>query len=221
VKSISLGSRCIIGGIGTPIPMFPQGYNSNYQIVQGPGYVMILYENIGDVRIISLDGKPRPPKEVTQWLGFSRGKWDGETLIVETSNFNERSEGRHQSIQGVSSDFVLIERFKRTGPDELEYQATINDPTSYPKPWTALVPFTRINGPIFEPACHEGNYGIANTLSGARVADKNPPAAAPAGGGQRGPGGGAPRGGNAPRGGAGGPRGGGARGGAPAPEGGN
>jgi hypothetical protein len=158
-------------------------------------------------------------------MGISRGKWDGDTLIVETTNFNERAEGRHASIQGTSSDFKLIERFKRSGPDSLTYQVTVNDPTSYAKPWTAEVPFQKMDGPIFEPACHEGNYGIANTMAGARLAEKeaaaNPGAATTTGGAGRG---GAPRGGGAgagagagaPRGGAGGQRGGGARGAAPA-----
>jgi hypothetical protein len=105
-------------------------------------------------------------------MGISRGHFEGDTLVVETTNFAERPQGRNAALAGVSDNFKLIERFKRTGQDTFDYEFTVNDPETFVKPWTASMPFTRINGPIFEAACHEGNYGIEDTMKCARMADK-------------------------------------------------
>jgi hypothetical protein len=172
VQTIVVGSRCIIATPGPP--MLPQGYNGNYQIVQSPGYVMIMIEQIGDIRIIPLDGRPAPPSNIRNWMGISRGHWDGDTLVVETTNFNERTEARNRGLhlEGISSNFKLIERFRRKDADTIDYSFTVNDPETFVKPWTANLPFTKISGPIFEPACHEGNYGMLDTMKGARAAEK-------------------------------------------------
>jgi hypothetical protein len=167
VQNVAVGTRCIIQGAGPP--MEPQGYNSNYQIVQSPGYVMIIVEMITDVRIIPLDGRAAPPSQVQQYMGDSRGHWEGDTLVVETSNFNFR--GGSQNLRGVRDNFKLIERFKRTDENTLSYEYTVNDP-NYTKPWTVSFPFAKTNGPLFEMACHEGNYGLRNILSGARADEK-------------------------------------------------
>jgi len=181
VQNMNIGTRCIIMGAGPP--MLPQGYNSNYQIVQAPGYVMILIEMIGDVRIIPLDGRPALNPAIRQWMGDSRGRWEGDTLIVETTNFNNRA--GNQNLRGVSDNFKLIERFRRVDENTLMYEFTVNDPTTFTKPWTAQVPFAKTEGPIFEMACHEGNYGVANTLAGARAEERRAAEAAAKQGGSQ------------------------------------
>jgi len=172
VQNIVIGSRCIIYAPPPGPPMLPQGYNGNYQIIQSRDSVMILFEQIGDVRIIPLDNRPAPPLSVRNTMGISRGRWDGDTLVVETTNFAERPQGRNAALNGISDNFKLIERFKRTGEDTFDYEFTVNDPGTFVKPWTASMPFSRIKGPILEAACHEGNYGIEDTMAGARMADK-------------------------------------------------
>jgi len=178
VQTIVVGSRCIIANPGPPL--IQQIYNGNYQIVQGPNYVMILIEQIGDIRIIPLDGRPAPPSNVREWMGISRGHWEGDTLVVETTNFNERTEGKNRAFSGVGENFKLIERFKRTDENTINYEFVVNDPDTFVKPWTASLPFQKISGPIFEPTCHEGNYGMIDTMAGARAQDKKNAEAAPA-----------------------------------------
>jgi hypothetical protein len=177
VQNIVIGSRCIYQGAGPP--MLPPGYNPGYQIIQGAGYVMILIEAGHEVRVVPLDGRPHPPETVRQWLGDSRGHWDGNTLVVETTNFNDKV-----NFRGASQNLKVTERFTRTGDDTINYQFTVNDPSTWEKSWSAELPFTKIDGPIFEHACHEGNYGIANTLAGARAEDKRAAEAAAKKGGQ-------------------------------------
>jgi len=172
VQTISISSRCVIYNPPPGPPMLPQGYNGNYQIIQSPNYVMILFEQIGDIRIIPLDGRSAPPPTVRPWMGFSRGHWDGDTLVVETTNFSDRPEGRPRQLSGISDNFKLIERFKRIDDKTINYEFTVNDPETFVKPWIVNMPFTKINGPIFEPACHEGNYGMLDTMKGAREQDK-------------------------------------------------
>jgi hypothetical protein len=172
VQDIVIGSRCIIYNPPPGPPMLPQGYSGNYQIIQSKDSVMVLFEQIGDIRIIHLDNRPAPPLSIRNTMGISRGHWDGDTLVVETTNFAERPQGRNAALAGISDNFKLIERFKRTGEDTFDYEFTVNDPETFVKPWTASMPFTRIKGPIFEAACHEGNYGIEDTMKGARMADK-------------------------------------------------
>ena len=147
--------------------MMNAGYNANYQIVQGAGYVMILTEMIHDVRIIPIDNRPQPDQKVRQWMGTSRGRWDGNTLIVETTNFNGKN-----PFRGSSENMKVTERFTRTSDDAIKYEFTVNDPSTWEVSWKGEMPFVKINGPVFEHACTEGNYGIANTLKAVRLEEQ-------------------------------------------------
>jgi len=166
VQNMAIGSRCIIMG-GSGPPMMNAGYNANYQIVQSPGYVMILTEMIHDVRVIPLDNRSQPPQDIRQWVGLSRGRWEGNTLVVETTNFNGKN-----AFRGASETLKVTERFTRVADDVIDYKFTIEDPATWDRAWTADAPLARTEGPIFEFACHETNYGIANILAGARAEDK-------------------------------------------------
>jgi hypothetical protein len=165
VQNIVLGSRCIYSG-GAP-PMMPPGYNPAYQIVQSPGYVTILIEMEHETRVIPLDGRPHAPAAIRSWLGDSRGHWEGDTLVVETTNFNNQT-----AFQGSSENMKVTERFTRLSDDQIKYEFTVNDPSTWEIPWKGEMPFVKINGPVFEHACHEGNYGIANTLAAVRLEEK-------------------------------------------------
>ena len=156
----SLTDRCLMGSNSGP-PMRPGSYNNNVQILQTPGYVVLVNEHIHNTRIIPVDG--RPHGNVRQWVGDSRGRWDGETLVVETKNFQ-----RETNFAGSSKDTLLVERFRRVDPDSLMYEFTIEDPNNYTRPWTAMIPLRRTDGPLFEYACHEGNYGMVGIMAGAR-----------------------------------------------------
>ena len=161
-----LAERCIMWGSTGP-PMLPTAYNNNFQIVQAPGYVAILSEMIHDVRIVPLDGRPRLPQNIRQLKGDSHGRWEGDTLVVETANFTNMT-----AFRGTSENLKVIERFRRLDADTLIYQFTIDDPTTFARPWTAEIPVTKTDGPIFEYACHEGNYAMTGGLAGARVEEK-------------------------------------------------
>ena len=161
-----LSVRCIIMDRIGP-PMLAGAYNNNYQIVQVPGYVMILVEMIHDVRIIPLDGRPQLPANVRQWTGSYRGRWEGDTLVVESTNFNGKN-----PFQGSSENLHLIERFTRVDENTIRYQFTVDDPSTWTRPWSAEVPWAKTIGPLFEHACHEGNYGLPNILAGARAEEK-------------------------------------------------
>jgi len=161
-----LAEQCIMWGNEGP-PMMPAGYNSNLQIVQGPGYVAIMQEMIHDVRMIPTDGSPHLPSTVRQWMGDSRGHWEGDTLVVDTTNFTDKT-----AFRGSSANLHVVERFRRVDADTILYQFTVDDPSTWTRPWSAEIPMTKIQGPIFEYACHEGNYGMANNLSGARAEEK-------------------------------------------------
>ena len=163
----SLVERCILWPVAGP-PMIPGGYNNNYQILQTPDYVVILIEMIHDVRIIPLDGRAHAPSNIRQWMGDSRGRWDVNTLVVTTKNFTDKT-----NFRGSSENLRLVERFTRVDPGTIDYEFTIDDPASFPRPWTAAIPMTKTDGPIFEYACHEGNYGMTNLLSGARAEEKS------------------------------------------------
>ena len=166
VQNMPIGSRCIIMG-GSGPPMMNAGYNANYQIVQSPGYVMILTEMIHDARIIPLDTRPQAAQGVRQWVGVSRGRWEGNTLVVETTNFNGKN-----AFRGASENLKVTERFTRTADDMIDYKFTVEDPATWDKAWTAEAPLAKTEGPIFEFACHETNYGISNILAGARAEEK-------------------------------------------------
>ncbi len=165
-ESNQLDDRCIIFA-GSGPPMLPQSYNSNYQIVQAPGYVMILFELAHDVRIIPLDGRPHLAPNVRQWTGDSRGRWEGDTLVVETTNFNGKN-----PLRDAAENIRVIERFTRLDADTVRYQFTVDDKSTWTRPWTAELAMQKTIGPIFEHACHEGNYGLYNTLAGARLEEK-------------------------------------------------
>jgi len=166
VQNQSPRARCIIMDRAGP-PMMGNLYNNNYQIVQAPGYVMILIEMIHDVRMIPLDGRPHPPQNVRQWMGSSRGRWEGETLVIETANFNGKS-----PFRGSSENMRLTERFTRVDEDTMLYEFTVDDPATWSAPWSAEVPWEKTVGPLFEHACHEGNRGMYNMLAGARAEEK-------------------------------------------------
>ena len=161
-----LSERCITWPNEGP-PMLSPGYNSNLQIVQGAGYVAIMQEMIHDVRVIPLDNRPHLPSSVHQWFGDSRGHWEGNTLVVDTTNFTDRF-----PFHGSSDKLHVVERFTRTAEDTITYQFTVNDPTTWDKPWTAEIPWVKNDALVFEYACQEGNYGMANVLSGARATEK-------------------------------------------------
>jgi hypothetical protein len=177
-QNLNLGERCIM--MANAGPMLPAGYMSTYQIVQGSGYVMILAERLHDFRIIPLDGRPHLPSNVRQWKGDSRGRWEGNTLVVETRNFNSKRPGvgdnfaAGQAFRGASEDMRVTEWFTRVDADTIHYRFTVDDPRTWARPWTAEMFIAKdgIQGPLFEHACHEGNYSITNMLKGAREAEK-------------------------------------------------
>ena len=144
---------------------------NEYQIFQAPGYVVILVEMIHDARIIPLDGRPHADQRIRQWLGDSRGRWEGDTLVVETTNFTPVN-GRALTVFGANETTRLVERFTRIDDTTIDYQFTVSDPAEYTTPWTASIPMTNLDGLLYEYACHEGNYGLENILAGARAAER-------------------------------------------------
>jgi hypothetical protein len=162
----ALTERCILWPTAGP-PMMPSFYNNNYQIVQAPGYVTILVEMIHDARIIPIDARPHVDASIHQWMGDPRGHWEGNTLVVETTNFNDKTR-----FQRAGQNMHLIERFTRTAPDTITYEFTVDDPATFTRPWTAQIPMKRTEGPIIEYACNEGNYAMAGMLAGARADEK-------------------------------------------------
>ena len=165
-QSNDLDDRCIIFQ-GSGPPLLPQGYNSNYQIVQTPGFVMILFEMAHDTRIIPMDGRPHVARNIRQWTGDSRGHWEGDTLVIETTNFNGKN-----PLRGSSENLRVVERFTRVDADTIQYKFTVEDESTWTRPWTGEIPLRKTIGPLFEHACHEGNYGLYNTLVGARLEEK-------------------------------------------------
>ena len=165
-QNLPLGARCVIMDRVGP-PMLYGNYNNNYQIVQAPGYVMILVEMLHDTRIIPLDGRAHVPQNVRQWTGSYRGHWEGDTLVVETTNFNGKN-----PFRGSSENMRLIERFTRADENTIRYQFTVDDPATWARPWSAELPMKKTIGPLFEHACHEGNYGLYNILAGTRADEK-------------------------------------------------
>lgn len=147
--------------------MTPGAYNNNLQLFQAPGHVAIVTEMIHDARIVPLDGRPHLPSHLRQWSGDSRGRWEGETLVVETTNFL-----RNTMFPDSSANLHLVERFTRVDADTLLYNVTVEDPTTWTRPWTFEVHMAKNPEPMYEYACHEGNYGVYNILSGARAQEK-------------------------------------------------
>ena len=164
---LDAGDRCIQHAKAGP-PISVGGYNNNIQIFQAPGSVALLNEQNHDVRIIPLDGRSHVGPQVRQWMGDSRGHWDGETLVVETSHFNGKHDQIGRPLLSTGEHLSLIERFTRTDPDTLLYEFTVADPTIWVSTWTAQLPMKRNPELIFEFACHEGNYGLYNIMAGSR-----------------------------------------------------
>jgi hypothetical protein len=165
-EDYSLANRCILWATAGP-PMMPGPYNNNYQILQSPGNVTILVEMIHDARIISTDSRPHLPSTVRQWMGDSRGRWEGDTLVVDTSNFTNKT-----NFRGASENMHLIERFTRTDANTIMYEFTVTDASSFTKPWTVQIPMKRSSEPVLEYACHEGNYAMEGMLGGLRAEEK-------------------------------------------------
>ena len=162
----SVPERCILGFNAGP-PMTPGAYNNNVQLFQTPGHVVVLTEMVHDARIVPVDGRPHLPSGLRQWKGDSRGRWEGNTLVVDTTNFY-----RETSLRGSDANMHLIERFTRTGADTLLYEFTVEDPSSWTRRWTAQVPMRRSQEALYEYACHEGNSGMTGILAGARALEK-------------------------------------------------
>ncbi len=161
-----LWERCIIGFNSGP-PMLPSAYNNNVQLFQTADYVVILNEMVHSARIVPLDRRPHLAPDIRQQVGDSRGHWDGETLVVESTNFL-----RETGFTGSGANLHLVERFRRVDENTLVYEFTVNEPEKFSHPWTAMIPMQRNAEPMFEYACHEGNYGMTNLLSGARADER-------------------------------------------------
>jgi hypothetical protein len=163
-----VGERCLLGFNSGP-PMLPSAYNNNFLMVQSKDHVVIVNEMVHNSRVVPLDGRPHVSKDVRQWVGDSRGRWDGDTLVVETTNFLGET-----AFQNSSANLTLTEHFTRVDAETLLYEFAVNDPTTWTKPWTARVPMRKSNESMYEYACHEGNYGMPNLLSAARAVEKAP-----------------------------------------------
>jgi hypothetical protein len=162
----SLYDRCITRGY--PGSMMPAIYGNQYEIVQAPGLVAIRYEMIHETRVIPLDGRPRLGGSLQHDMGDARGRWDGDTLVVETTNFKERSVYRNANPEKLT----VTERFTRIGPEQVRWSVTIDDPTTWTRPWTFSLPLTADDNPVPSYECHEGNYGLPNILSAARAEER-------------------------------------------------
>jgi hypothetical protein len=171
-EDLGLGVRCITYGVPR-VGGLNAGYNSYYQIFQGTGYVAISSEMIHESRVVPMDGRPHLPPTVRLWQGDSRGHWEGDTLVVDTTNFSPKS-----NYMGSRENLHVIERFTRVGPDILNYEVTVDDPTTWTKPWSAMVPLKHSPDKIYEFACHEGNHSLPGILAGARVEERAAPGAA-------------------------------------------
>jgi hypothetical protein len=148
--------------------MIPGANDNNLlEIVQGPGYVALLHEIDHSTRVIPTDGRPHLPQNIRQWQGDSVGHWDGDTLVVDTTNFTNLT-----AFRGSSEKLHLVERFTRAADDTIIYQFTVEDPTTWDKPWTAEIPWMKTQGPVYEWACHEGNTMVSTILNGARVQEQ-------------------------------------------------
>ena len=171
-EEMGLSERCLWY---RGIPSIPTGYNNNYHFFQTADAVVILQEHIHDLRVVYLDGRPHLPDGVRQFAGSSRGRWKGDTLVVETTNLREPfirrwSRPEHSLSRGkLSETATVVERFTRTGPDTLDYTFTVDDPETWTSPWSGALPYARQHLPMFEFACHEGNYGMLNMMTGSRA----------------------------------------------------
>jgi len=163
-----LSERCLLGFNSVP-PFMPSMYNNNVQLFQNKDHVVIFNEMIHEARIVPIDGRAHLPEDIAQWTGDSRGYWDGDTLVVESTNFTDKTQSFRGT--GVSADMQLIERFTRVSPDQVNYTFTVNDPKAFEAPFTVEVPMHKMEEELYEYACHEGNYGMVNILRGQRIED--------------------------------------------------
>ena len=172
-EDVGLSERCILGFSSGP-PILPNAYNNNLQIVQTPGYVVVHTEMIHEARVVPLDGRRHIPATLPQWLGDSRGRWEGDTLIVETTNFTNKSSFSGSIIGrgGSTAGMHLVEKFTRVADDTLLYEFTVNDAATWTRPWTVQLPLARTSDLIYEYACHEGNYAMPAMMKGARMAEQ-------------------------------------------------
>jgi hypothetical protein len=165
-EDLSLSSRCIVDGQES-VPYLSSNYNNNLQIVQGDGVVAIMSEMNHSVRIVPIDGRPHLPSDVHQFRGDSIGHWEGDTLVVDSTNFTARN-----PFHGSGDKLHVVERFTRVDADTILYRFTVEDPETWDQPWTVETAWSKVDGPILEYACHEGNYSVPNILRGARVAEQ-------------------------------------------------
>jgi len=168
--------RCVTRG-GMPNAMFPRSYNNNMQVFQTPGWVAILHEQIHETRLIPLGDRPEVSSNIGQWNGLARGHWEGDTLVVVTTNLDHRASAlqpwaNFNSREGSGEKMSLVERFTRTGEGTLEYEIEVSDPLMYTGSWTVAYPFSQLHDPLYEYACHEGNYGMEGILTGGRAEDE-------------------------------------------------
>ena len=164
-EALRLGERCLPDTAGPPI--LPVSFNSLLQIVQTPSFVAIVTEMTNEPRIVPLDGRPHLPAGITSWNGDSRGRWDGDTLVIDTTNFLDR-----MAVGGTTASLHVVERLTRTGRDALRYEFTVDEPSEFTRPWSGSYTIHRTANQMFEFACHEGNYSIVGMLRGARVQDR-------------------------------------------------
>ena len=172
-----VAERCLLG-FSTGPPMLPGGYNNNVQIVQSPGYVVLVLEMVHDVRIIPTHKDSSPPPGLRQWLGVSRGRWEGDTLVVRTTNFTDKTASIANTgfAVGSAEHLTLIERFRRLDTGRLQYEFTVDDQGTFTRPFSGRLQMNFSDQPIYEYACHEANYGLMHTLSGANSAEQTPSA---------------------------------------------
>ncbi len=162
-EDMDLGDRCLVY---RHVPITSSGYNNHVHVLQSPGYVAIFQEQIHDFRIIPVTEQPELPDQVRQWLGVSRGHWEGDTLVVETKSFHAQTD-----YLGSGPNRHVVERFTRRDEDAIEYSFTVTDPSVWTRPWSGMVPWRPAAGPTFEYACHEGNYGMTNLLTSSRAVE--------------------------------------------------
>ena len=170
-----LGERCLLGFNSGP-PLIPAAYNNNIQVFQTPAHVVIYNEMVHDARFVPLDGRPHLPGAIRQWMGDGRGRWEGDTLVVETTNFTDRTASFLPTItsaMGTGATLNLTERFTRVDRDTLLYEYTVHDPAVFTRDFTAAIPLQRSDLPVYEYACHEGNRGLENILAGARRLERD------------------------------------------------
>jgi hypothetical protein len=166
-----LAERCLVGFNSGP-PMLPSGYNNHMQLVQTTDHILILNEMNHDARVIPLDRRSAPPAGLPQWAGMSRGRWEGDTLVVTTTNFTDKTASFAPGVTtaiGTGTTLTLTERFRRVDANTLLYEFTVNDPATFTRPFTGAVPMQKSDQPVFEYACHEGNYGLMSIMKGARM----------------------------------------------------